>query len=79
MNNRRSAYFALAYAANDVVLIVLWVMASFSDKQYLSVTACFVAFLINDIYGYINWRRMEKRQQREKLQCTFSTERVIIK
>lgn len=25
---RRSVYFALAYAANDIVLIVLWVLAS---------------------------------------------------
>ena len=28
---RRNPYFAVAYAANDVVLIVLWVLASMSD------------------------------------------------
>ncbi len=59
---RRSSYFALAYAANDIVLIVLWVLASFVDMKYLSVTVCFIAFLVNDIYGFINWRRMKKRQ-----------------
>ncbi len=59
---RRSSYFALAYAANDIVLIVLWVLASISDMKYLSVTVCFIAFLVNDIYGFINWRRMKKRQ-----------------
>lgn len=61
---RRSPYFALAYAANDIVLIVLWTLASVHDKQYLSVVVCFVAFLINDIYGFINWQRMKKRQSK---------------
>ena len=61
---RRSAYFALAYAANDIVLIVLWILAALSDISYLSVTICFAAFLANDIYGFINWLRMQKRQQR---------------
>ena len=59
---RRSPYFALAYAANDVVLIVLWTMAAVEDISYLSVIICFVMFLVNDLYGFINWKRMEKRQ-----------------
>ena len=59
---RRSPYFALAYAANDVVLIVLWVLASMCDRKYVSVVVCFVAFLFNDIYGFISWQRMKKRQ-----------------
>ena len=59
---RRSPYFALAYAANDVVLIVLWILAVKEDISYLSVIICFVIFLINDLYGFINWKRMEKRQ-----------------
>lgn len=60
---RRSPFFALAYAANDVVLIVLWVMASRYDIRYSSVVVCFVAFLVNDIYGFLNWQRMKHRQQ----------------
>lgn len=60
---RRSAFFALAYAANDAVLIVLWILASMSDISYLSVMICFVVFLANDIYGYVNWSRMRKRQE----------------
>ena len=59
---RRSPYFALAYAANDIVLIVLWILASIEDISYLSVMICFVLFLVNDIYGYISWRKMERRQ-----------------
>ena len=59
---RRSAYFALAYAANDVVLIVLWILAARYDVSYLSVIVCFVMFLINDAYGFISWLKMRKRQ-----------------
>ncbi len=60
---RRSAYFAVAYAANDIVLIVLWLMASMTDISYVSVIICFGMFLINDLYGFINWKRMAKRQK----------------
>jgi nicotinamide riboside transporter PnuC len=59
---RRSPYFALAYAANDIVLIVLWILAATKDVSYLSVMICFVLFLVNDVYGYISWRKMEQRQ-----------------
>ncbi len=60
---RRSPYFALAYAANDVVLIILWIMASFIKTSYIGVVICFVVFLINDLYGFISWIKMEKRQK----------------
>lgn len=59
---RRSPYFALAYAANDIILIVLWILASLCDVRYISVVVCFVAFWANDIYGYFSWQKMKKRQ-----------------
>lgn len=59
---RRNPYFALAYAANDIVLIILWIMAALTDISYISVIICFVVFLVNDIYGFLSWLRMEKRQ-----------------
>ena len=62
---RRSPYYALCYAANDIVLIVLWVLASVEDLSYLSVVICFAAFLANDIYAFINWCAMKKRQKEE--------------
>ena len=61
---RRSPYFALAYAANDMVLIALWILASFSDMRYVSVVVCFLSFLFNDIYGYISWQKLKRRQNR---------------
>ena len=59
---RRSPYFALAYAVNDVVLVVLWILACFVDIGYLSVVMCFGVFLINDLYGFVNWQKMQKKQ-----------------
>lgn len=62
---RRSAFFALAYALNDIVLIILWSMAVSEDISYLSVTVCFVTFLLNDIYGFITWLKMRRVQERD--------------
>ena len=61
---RRSPYFALAYASNDVVLIIHWVLATVKDIGNLSVTVCFCVFLINDLYSFFNWCRMAKRQSK---------------
>lgn len=59
---RRSRFYAIGYALNDLVLIVLWSMASYSDFTYLPMVICFVCFFVLDIYGFVNWSRMKKRQ-----------------
>ena len=61
---RRSPFYALAYAANDIVLIVLWVLASMEDPSYLPMILCFTMFFLNDTYGFVNWQRMQKRQNK---------------
>jgi len=58
----RSPYYALGYAANDLVLIVLWVLASVSDASYVPMVVCFVMFFANDLYGFYSWIKMQKRQ-----------------
>lgn len=63
---RRSPFYAIGYAANDIVLIVLWTLAAIENITYLSVIVCFVAFLANDIYGFISWRKMAERQAENK-------------
>ena len=60
---KRSAFYAVAYAANDIVLIYLWSMAALSNSSYLSVVICFMIFLVNDIYGFISWSKIQKRQE----------------
>ena len=59
---KRSEYFPLGYMINDLVLIVLWTLACFTDIRYISVVSCFVAFFLTDAYSFINWSRMKKRQ-----------------
>lgn len=59
----RSPWYALAYAGNDVVLIVLWVLAALTDISCLPMVFCFVMFLLNDLYGFYNWQRMRARQR----------------
>ena len=58
----RSPYYAAAYAVNDVVLIVLWSIASFKEISNLSLVFCFIMFFINDLYGFYNWKKMQKEQ-----------------
>lgn len=63
---RRSAFYAVAYAANDVVLIVLWAMAATLDFTCISVIICFAMFLLNDVYGFVSWSGMKKRQAADR-------------
>ena len=62
---RRSPYFAVAYAINDIILIILWILASIKDNSYLCVVVCFIVFFINDLYGFFNWKLMNKNQNRK--------------
>lgn len=59
----RSPFYAVAYALNDIALIILWTLASLESISYLPMVVCFVMFFINDIYGFYNWQKMKQRQQ----------------
>lgn len=58
---RRSEYYAIGYSLNDIVLIMLW---SIAGKP--SMVICFSVFLINDVYGFISWAGMKKRQSKRQ-------------
>ncbi len=62
----RYPYYALAYSVNDIVLIVLWSVASISTPSAIPMVVCFCIFLVNDIYGFSNWLRMAKLQRDTK-------------
>ena len=59
----RNSYYAVAYACNDIVLVILCIMATIYDFSYLPMVICFVMFFINDIYGFISWKKREKRKE----------------
>ena len=59
----RSSYYALAYSANDIILIILWISASLKSPGNIPMIACFSTFFINDLYGFVNWRKMQNLQK----------------
>ena len=58
----RSSYYAMGYAANDLVLIVLWTLAALQNPGYIPVIVNFCIFFFNDMYGFISWKRRELQQ-----------------
>ena len=65
LNIRRSPVYALAYCANDLVLMVLWTILSLDNPAYVCMVVCFGAFLANDTYGFISWTRLRKKQAKK--------------
>lgn len=55
----RSSYYALGYALNDIILIVMWVLASIENPAYIPVVVNFIIFFFNDMYGFVSWKRRE--------------------
>lgn len=43
-------------------LIDLGTLAAVEDISYQSMIICFVMFPVNELYGFVSWKRMEKRQ-----------------
>ena len=64
----RSSMYAVAYAANDLVLIGLWVLAARNDPANWSMAICFAMFFCNDLYGFVSWRRRQRQQEMLKAQ-----------
>lgn len=59
----RSEYYGIFYGLNDIVLIVLWILATMENINHLPMVLCFFIFLINDFYGFYNWQRIKTRQR----------------
>lgn len=58
----RTRYYAIAYAFNDIILITLWTLATITNLTYLPMVICFIVFLVNDLYAFFNWKKLEKAQ-----------------
>lgn len=59
---KRSKYGEIFFAANDVVLITLWTLATIDDISFMPIVVCFIFLLVNDIYGFFNWSKIKKKQ-----------------
>lgn len=58
----RSSYYAVGYAANDIVLIMMWILASLENPGYIPVAVNFIIFFLNDMYGFVSWKKREVQQ-----------------
>lgn len=65
----RSPYYALGYASNDIVLIILWILASLDNLAYIPVVVNFIIFFINDMYGFISWKKRERNQLNKRIEA----------
>ncbi len=62
MTYKRSPYYAIGYALNDLVLIWMWILMIPYTRAASAMVICFIAFGVNDLYGFINWNRMYRQQ-----------------
>lgn len=58
----RNPYYAFWYGLNDIILIILWILATIKNFRYFPMIICFVIFLINDSYAFILWKIRQKKQ-----------------
>lgn len=63
----RVPYYALGYAANDIVLIVMWILATLKNSIYTPMILNFTIFLANDLYGFYNWKKIRRIQEARKI------------
>ena len=61
---RRSSNYAIVYILNDIILITLWsISVKNNGAKYIPIVITFIVFFINDIYGFISWKKREKNQK----------------
>lgn len=65
--SRRSKYGFLAFLVNDAVLCVLWLFATLEDIKNIAMLTAVALYVISDIYGFISWGILQKRQQKESV------------
>lgn len=61
---RRSELSMFCYLANDIVIIILWIIPiCLGETALISVLVGPILLFINDIYGSYNWLRLKKHQK----------------
>ncbi len=60
---RRSSYYSVGYIINDVIVVVLWSLTIKNvGLEFLPTIVGSALYFVNDIYGLVNWKIMEKKQ-----------------
>ena len=64
---KRSPLYAICYFLNDSVLIIMWSIEANLSISSLPMVISFITFVINDLYGFINWLRLRKKQSENSI------------
>lgn len=63
---RGSKFQFFPYIIANVLCIIMWIMPLASGQangtNFVPIAVCTVAFFVNNIYGFINWLKLEKSQ-----------------
>lgn len=63
---RRSELSLFCYIANDIIIIIIWIIPIISGQtELISVLVGPILLLINDIYGSYNWKKMKEKQEKK--------------
>ncbi len=60
---RRIEYFSLCYVVNDIVMVIMWSIKLSDGFDALPSVIAFSFFILNDLYSFINWKRLKKKQR----------------
>lgn len=60
---RRSEYYSICYIFNDIVMVTLWSLKLSNGLEALPSVIAFSFFIVNDLYSFINWRKIKKKQR----------------
>ena len=60
---RRIEYFSLCYVLNDIVMVIVWSIKLSDGFDALPSVIAFSFFILNDLYSFINWKRLKKKQR----------------
>lgn len=63
---RRSRFYPIFFFINDIMLIVLWIFASAESTVNVPMVGCFVSYLFIDVYTFLSWSKILKRQKNTK-------------
>lgn len=61
---RRSKWNQVAFLINDIFITILWFVLVFQGNlNFISMVICFVFQSLYDIYGVLEWTKLEKQQK----------------
>lgn len=79
---RRTEYAYIEILLCNAVFLILWLMPFIEGRpggvEVIPVGVCSLIYVVNNVKGFINWRKIRKRQMKEKTESFDKEERKKI-